>query len=117
MRDKGMGPQGMNSFNHYAYGCVGQWLWEKAAGIEADRSQPGFRHIIMRPQPDKRLGSLKAENNSAAGLIKSSWHYDGNRWIWQFTIPRGATASVTLPGESEAHEYAAGTYKKVVEME
>ena len=117
MRDKGMGPQGMNSFNHYAYGCVGQWLWEKAAGIETDRSQPGFRHIIMRPQPDKRLGHLKAEFHSAAGLIKSSWHYDGNHWIWQFTIPRGATASVTLPGESEAHEYAAGTYKKVVEME
>ena len=113
MKDKGMGPQGMNSFNHYAYGCVGQWLWQTAAGIAADRSQPGFRHIIMRPVPDRRLGHLDAEYRSAAGLIKSSWRYDGDRWTWRFTIPKGTTASVRLPGESEEHEYSAGTYKIV----
>jgi len=111
MVDKGMGPQGMNSFNHYAYGCVGQWLWETAAGIAADPAQPGFKHIIMRPVPDKRLGHLKASYRSAAGLIKSEWRYDGDSWTWQFTIPEGATATVTLPGEHESKEYGAGTYK------
>ena len=49
MKENGMGPNGMNSFNHYAYGCVGQWLWESVAGIAADPAKPGFRHIIMRP--------------------------------------------------------------------
>ena len=117
MLDKGMGPRGMNSFNHYAYGCVCQWLWENAAGIAADPAQPGFRHIIMRPQPDKRLGHLNAEYHSAVGTITSEWNYEGDIWTWEFTIPEGATATVTLPGESEAHEYSAGTYKKVVEME
>jgi alpha-L-rhamnosidase len=110
MADQGMGPRGMNSFNHYAYGCVCQWLWETVAGISADTSKPGFRHIIMRPVPDKRLGHLTAEYRSAAGLIKSAWRYDGDQWTWTFTIPKGATASVTLPGETETKEYESGTY-------
>ena len=110
MIDEGMGPQGMNSFNHYAYGVVCEWIWETVAGISADTANPGFKHIVMKPQPDKRLGYVKAEYRSAAGVIKSEWHYDGDVWRWSFTIPEGATASVTLPGETEAKEYQSGTY-------
>ena len=113
MLDKGMGPKGMNSFNHYAYGCVCEWIWETAAGIATALDKPGFQHIIMKPVPDKRLGYLKASYQSAAGLIKSEWKYEGDQWIWDFTIPEGATASVTLPGETEAREYMAGTYQIV----
>ena len=111
MLDKGMGPRGMNSFNHYAYGCVCEWIWETAAGIASDPADPGFKHIIMKPIPDKRLGHVTAEYNSAAGLIKSAWKYEGDIWTWEFTIPEGATASVTLPGETEVKTYEAGTYK------
>ena len=111
MKDKGMGPRGMNSFNHYAYGCVCEWIWETAAGIASDPADPGFKHIIMKPVPDKRLGHVTAEYNSAAGLIKSAWKYEGDTWTWEFTIPEGATASVTLPGETEVKTYEAGTYK------
>ncbi|MBP5720866.1 MAG: hypothetical protein J6W82_07350, partial [Bacteroidales bacterium] len=46
----------------------------------------------------------------AAGLIKSAWKYDGDSWVWTFTIPEGASASVYLPGEEDCEEYAAGTY-------
>ncbi|MBQ3246584.1 MAG: family 78 glycoside hydrolase catalytic domain [Alistipes sp.] len=108
--ENGMGPNGMNSFNHYAYGCVCEWIWETAAGIAADSAAPGFRHIIMSPIPDKRLGHITAEYNSAAGLIKSAWRYEGDKWIWEFTIPEGATATVTLPGESVSQKYTAGSY-------
>ena len=111
MVDQGMGPQGMNSFNHYAYGCVCEWIWETAAGIASDTASPGFKHIIMKPIPDKRLGYLNAEYQSASGLIKSAWRYEGDQWIWDFTIPEGATASVTLPGETEAKTYTSGTYQ------
>ncbi len=110
MKDSGMGPRGMNSFNHYAYGCVCQWLWETVAGISADPAVPGFKHIIMKPLPDKRLGFVDATYRSAAGVIKSEWHYDGDKCTWTFTIPDGATATVTLPGQSESKDYAAGTY-------
>lgn len=109
-KENGMGPAGMNSFNHYAYGCVCAWIWETAAGIASDSEKPGFKHIIMSPIPDKRLGSVKAEYRSAAGLICSEWHYEGDTWTWTFTIPEGSTASVTLPGETSATEYTAGTY-------
>ncbi|MBO4811006.1 MAG: family 78 glycoside hydrolase catalytic domain [Prevotella sp.] len=110
MKDKGMGPKGMNSFNHYAYGVVCQWIWQTCAGIAADPLDPGFRHVIMKPVPDVRLGFVNAEYHSAAGLIKSSWRYEGTEWVWSFTIPAGATASVTLPGEQHAKEYQAGSY-------
>ena len=108
--EHGMGPKEMNSFNHYAYGCVCEWIWETAAGISSDASVPGFKHIVMKPVPDKRLGSIKAEYKSAAGLIKSEWKYEGDKWIWDFTIPAGATASVTLPGSDSAEEYGAGSH-------
>ncbi|MBQ0122203.1 MAG: family 78 glycoside hydrolase catalytic domain [Bacteroidales bacterium] len=108
--ESGMGPKGMNSFNHYAYGCVCAWIWKTAAGIESDPAAPGFKHIIMKPVPDRRLGSIEAEYNSAAGLIRSAWRYEGDRWIWNFTIPEGSTAGVTLPGEDKTEEYASGSY-------
>lgn len=110
MKENGMGPNGMNSFNHYAYGCVCQWLWQTCAGIASDPAQPGFRHIIMKPMPDRRLGRLDAVYPSAVGTIESHWKYEGNEWIWTFKIPEGATATVTLPGESETKEYSSGTY-------
>ena len=113
MESEGMGPSGMNSFNHYAYGCVCQWIWETAAGIAADPAEPGFRHIIMKPVPDKRLGHLDASYQSAAGLIESHWKYEGETWTWTFTVPEGATATVTLPGETESKDYGSGTYTVV----
>lgn len=110
MKENGMGPNGMNSFNHYAYGAVCQWIWQTCAGIASDPAHPGFKHIIMRPVPDRRLGHVEATYLSVAGLIKSHWKYKGNEWIWTFTIPQGATATVTLPDEKEGREYQAGTY-------
>ena len=110
MQDRGMGPQGMNSFNHYAYGCVCQWLWETAAGINADPADPGCRHILLRPVPDPRLGHLEAEYHSPAGLIRSAWRYDGDRCTWQFTVPDGTTATVVLPDGSAPRDYQPGSY-------
>ena len=106
----GMGPKGMNSFNHYAYGCVCEWIWETAAGIASDPASPGFRHIIMKPVPDKRLGHVDAEYNSAAGTIRSSWRFEGNVWNWTVIIPEGAVATITLPGEENSADYDGGTY-------
>ncbi len=62
------------------------------------------------------MGEVNAVYHSAAGTIKSAWRYKGNEWIWTFTIPKGTTASVTLPGESTSQEYKAGTYTVRVQM-
>jgi alpha-L-rhamnosidase len=109
----GFGPVGMNSFNHYAYGAVLAWIYRHAAGIACDSDAPGFRTVVMAPKPDRRLGYVKAEYRTAFGLVKSAWRYDGEMWIWEFTVPEGATADVTIPGESVAKRYAAGTYRIV----
>ena len=114
--ENGMGPKGMNSFNHYAYGCVCQWIWETAAGIAADPAEPGFKHIIMAPVPDKRLGSIRAEFKSPCGLIKSAWKYVGDTWVWNFSIPAGTTASVTIPGSQEVKSYAPGDYTISIQL-
>ena len=113
VKDTGFGPVGMNSFNHYAYGCVLAWMYKTAAGIAACPCDPGYKTIVMAPQPDKRLGHVTAEYKSAAGLIKSAWRYEGEKWIWDFTVPEGATARVTAPGEDTPVTYTAGTYRIV----
>ena len=110
VKERGFGPVGMNSFNHYAYGQVVAWIYRRAAGIAADPASPGFKTIVMKPIPDRRLGSVKASYRSAAGLIESAWRYEGEDWIWEFTVPDGAVARVTLPGETESKEYPAGSY-------
>ena len=115
-KDKGFGPVEMNSFNHYAYGAVLAWIYKSVAGIAADPKEPGFRRIVMAPKPDRRLGFVKAEYKSAAGLIRSAWRYEGDKWIWDFTVPEGATASVTLPGETAAKEYGPGSYLLNIEQ-
>ena len=109
--ESGMGPSGMNSFNHYAYGCVCQWLWEYAAGIDTSVNMPGFECLYLHPVPDKRLGHLEAEYKTPKGVVKSAWRYEGDTWIWTFTIPAGVKeAYVTLPGEREEKSYEPGTY-------
>jgi len=115
-KDRGFGPVGMNSFNHYAYGAVLAWIYKTAAGIAPDPSAPGFRRIVMAPKPDRRLGFVRAEYKSAAGLVKSAWRFEGDEWKWEFTVPEGATALVTLPGESEAREYSAGDHSATVKL-
>ena len=109
-KDKGFGPVGMNSFNHYAYGCVLSWLYKTVAGIAADPKAPGYRNVIMAPRPDRRLGWVKAEYRSSAGLIKSAWRYEGDKWVWDFTVPAGATATVSLPDGGPAADYPAGAH-------
>jgi alpha-L-rhamnosidase len=108
--EKGFGPVGMNSFNHYAYGSVVGWLYHTAAGIASDSANPGFKNIIMRPKFDRRLGFVKAKYRSRVGVIKSEWKYVNDKWVWSFTIPEGATADVMLPHETVSKRYSAGSY-------
>ena len=69
----------------------------------------------MAPKPDRRLGFVKAEYRSAAGLIRSAWRFEGAKWIWEFEIPAGATATVTVPN-GEPRAYAAGCHRVVCDL-
>jgi len=77
----------MNSFNHYAYGAIGAWLYAVVAGIDFDPEAPGYRHIIMRPRPGGGLTNARAELISQYGAIRSAWMMEDGYFDWQISIP------------------------------
>lgn len=98
----------MNSFNHYAYGAVAEWMYESMAGIKADPEHPGFVHFILAPKPDRRrddeipagqerITSVTAHYDSAAGRIESAWSMETGEFTYRFTIPKGTGARVEFP--------------------
>jgi alpha-L-rhamnosidase len=88
----------MNSGNHVMLvGDLGIWLFEYLAGIKPDPAQPGFKHIIMRPEAVGDLRFVKASHRSAYGLIASDWKYEGDCFQWQITVPVNTTATVWVP--------------------
>ena len=89
---------GMNSFNHYAYGAIGEWLYRFVAGIEIDETVPGYKHIIIQPHTDKSLDHAKAYVNSMYGKIASGWDLTDGTMTVNITIPVNTTATVRLPG-------------------
>ncbi len=113
-KETGFGDAGMNSFNHYAYGAVISWMYSAMAGIREDLAKPGFRHFFLQPQPDKRVGSVKASYDSASGRIESAWEYGSDgKWRWTYTVPANTTATVILP-DGRTFERKAGAYAEEV---
>ena len=88
---------GMNSFNHYAYGAIGEWLYRHVAGMDIDPEMPGYKHILLAPHPGGGLTNANAEFTSLYGKVKSSWKIEGNDFVYDVTVPANTTATVTLP--------------------
>lgn len=99
----------MNSFNHYAYGAVADWMYGAAAGINSDPDRPGFEHIIFHPVTDRRLDFVKASIDTRRGTVASEWRRENGRIKYIFTVPEGCGASVIIGGEK--HEVGAGTHE------
>jgi alpha-L-rhamnosidase len=86
---------GMNSFNHYAYGAIGDWMYRVSAGIEI--GSPGYKHILIQPHPNKKLSFAKASFESSYGSITSGWEIKEGNLIVRVTVPANATATIVLP--------------------
>jgi len=108
--DRSFATPEMNSFNHYAFGAVGDWLFSTVAGIRPDENEPGYKHIIFEPIPNKELGYAKARILTPNGEIISSWEFkgDSNLCEFSFTIPDGSYATLYL--DDEEYEFVSGTY-------
>lgn len=94
---------GMNSFNHYAYGAVADWVYGVAAGIDTVEEAPGFEKIKIAPQPDPRLTWLKARIDTRAGIVVSKWEYvdaDG-KVISQTQTPEKIRYEIQTPSPTE----------------
>jgi len=90
--------KGMNSFNHYAYGAIGKWMYQVVAGIGIDPSNPAYKHIIIHPRPGGGLTSAKATHTSMYGEIVSGWELDGDKLTMEVVIPANTSASIHIPG-------------------
>ncbi len=112
-KDKGFGDVGMNSFNHYAYGSIGEWLYATVAGIDLDPERPGYRHIIFRPQPGEGITWAEAELRTRYGLAACKWKLSGKKMQVKITVPPNTDATVILPGQ-KPKKVQAGTYEYVV---
>ncbi|GAB3932449.1 alpha-L-rhamnosidase [Micromonospora vulcania] len=98
MPDGSFGDVGMNSFNHYAYGAVGDWMYRTVAGIQPDAGNPGYAHLTFAPQPGGGLTSARASYRSAYGSIGSDWNLDaGGDLRLRLTVPANTTATVRIP--------------------
>ena len=95
--ENGFQDPGMNSFNHYAYGAVGTWMYENITGIKPDLGAPGFKHFHLQPQIGGGLTYAHCEYQSPYGLIKSHWRIEGDSLIWDITVPPNSTATAHIP--------------------
>ena len=84
----------MNSFNHYAYGCVGAWMYETVCGIRIDEDLPGFERVIICPKPDERLRWARASVDTRFGTIKSGWTYTDGEIVYEFELPVPALVEI-----------------------
>jgi alpha-L-rhamnosidase len=96
--ENGFYEPGMNSFNHYSFGAVGQWLFSVVAGI--DTEEPGFKKIIIKPQPGADITWAKGDYNSINGPISSHWQIKDDTFALDVTIPANTTAKVYIPAGS-----------------
>ena len=99
--DKGFQSAGMNSFNHYAYGAIGDWMYQKVAGIDLDEAKPGYKHIVFAPLPvGSGLTHAKAHLETVYGRVESAWEMQEDTGLmWNIVVPPNTTATAHLPAE------------------
>ena len=88
---------GMNSFNHYAYGAIGDWMYRVIAGIDTREDMPGYKHITIAPHPGGTLTQASADLLTYYGKIRSSWKLENGQLALDVEIPANTKATVYIP--------------------
>jgi len=114
--DGSMWSANMNSFNHYAYGSVGEFLYRTVAGIDTHSTHAGYKHIIMRPRPGGGLTYARATVETPHGAASVSWSIEENKFKFDAHVPDNTTATIVLPNGS-THEVGAGDHSYIVEIQ
>ena len=100
----------MNSFNHYAYGAIGDWMYKTITGINPVDSAPGYKKILFKPRPGGGLTRAAAHLRTLYGTVSSSWTWSKGRFILDVTIPPNTTAELDLPGKTGTLHLGSGAY-------
>lgn len=104
----------MNSFNHYAYGSIFDWMFENCAGIKVVK--PGYKQIIIEPKVDKRLGFVNCYYDSKFGRIVSNWMIKDNNISFEIIVPKGIKAKIILPNKKRIMLYDGGNVNKTISL-
>jgi alpha-L-rhamnosidase len=88
----------MNSFNHYAYGAIGEWMYRVMAGLEIDEGAPGYKHVLVQPRPGGGFTKARAAHQSLYGKVGSAWTVADGRLELVVDVPANTRATVRLPG-------------------
>ncbi len=108
VKGRGFQDKGMNSFNHYAIGAVGEWMYRVILGINQDDLHPAYEHFILRPRPGGGLKWAKGSYNSIRGKIASGWSIEDGKLKLEVTIPANTTATVYVPTKEAASVMESG---------
>ena len=96
--DGSMWSPNMNSFNHYAYGAIGEWIYSTIGGISSDPADPGFHTVVLAPRPGGGITHAKTAYEGPYGTIKLEWRLEGDRLVIDAQVPANSTGRVVLSG-------------------
>ena len=112
--EKGFGDTGMNSFSHYTYGAVGQWMFDNIGGIKSVK--PGYREIVIKPYITDKLTWARTSYDSIHGKIVVDWKRKGQKVTLKVSIPTNVKARIHMPGKDELVEVGSGNYTYTATM-
>ena len=100
---------GMNSLNHYAYGSIVDWMYRHLCGLHPSEEKPGYKKVRIQPMPDPRIRWANMEMDSASGIYRVSWRYEGNDLHYEISVPFDCEAQLILP-DGRQETLSAGSY-------
>ena len=107
--DGSINPGEMTSFNHYAYGAVADWLHATVAGLKP--LEPGYRRVLIKPQPGGVITSASTRHDSPFGMIAAQWAIENDAFRLRIEVPYGVTAEVWLPGDESGRDVGIGAHE------
>ncbi len=99
---------GMNSLNHYTFGSIGNWMYQKIGGIEP--LEAGYKKFMIKPTPTRTLTDVEVKYDSMYGMISSKIAIDGNQFNLEIEVPCNTSAVVILPESNEEIEVGSGKH-------
>jgi alpha-L-rhamnosidase len=109
VKGRGFQNAGMNSFNHWALGAVGEWMWRVILGIEPDDAGPGFARFSVRPRPGGGLTWARGTYQSIRGPITVDWRIAGAQFTLKVAVPPNTTARIVVPAKGGPEESVVGS--------
>ena len=107
--DGSMWSDKMNSFNHYAYGSVGEFLYRVVAGIDTDLERTGYKHIVIKPQPGGGITHTRAKVLTPYGDASIKWDIKNSVFSLNAVIPHNSSATITMP-DGTKNDVGSGAY-------